>query len=192
MASFQKTQYIDVLGVKKIYAKGDNNQNIGAARILTADGIGGTSWEDNIALSSVSIVLNNISTINTNLSYNISTFNSPFSTFIYTAISSFSTALYTNTQNSINTRTLNISTLNMAGTRQPFIQYGSANLSGGLVLVTLPTSYINTNYAIQLTYIKNTTAPVVPISFSTVTSSNFQVYGDAATRFYWTTYGNTF
>ena len=44
MASSQKTLDIDSLTVNHIYTRGVNNENIPAFRVLTTDGIGGTSW----------------------------------------------------------------------------------------------------------------------------------------------------
>jgi len=42
MASIQRTEYIDVLSVRKIFAKGDNNATLAANSILATDGNGGT------------------------------------------------------------------------------------------------------------------------------------------------------
>jgi hypothetical protein len=46
MAANQKSQDIDTLSVRKIYAKGDNNTVLGANSILITDGNGGTRWID--------------------------------------------------------------------------------------------------------------------------------------------------
>jgi hypothetical protein len=44
MASYQTSQYIDTLTVNTIFTKGDSNTNIPAFRVLTTDGVGGTTW----------------------------------------------------------------------------------------------------------------------------------------------------
>jgi hypothetical protein len=295
MAGFQNSQYIDVLGVRKIFAKGDNNTTIPANSFLGTDGLGGTQWVDistikngitfntfvttqstftsgidssafsildgdnaglvpsasgnsvtmyakafgeihvvgqesikafdpitgninsnaiitgtgvvNIstdtnsqlinfyspdsAASSMSTTVGNFSSLNNFLTTTITTFNSPFSTFIYSAISSFSTSQGTSLSQEFTTDRLNVSTINMAGTRQPFIQYGSRRLnSQGSNVVTLPNNYIDGNYIIQLTYSRGFENPTIPISFKTVTASNFIVVGYLNTEFHWTTYGN--
>lgn len=46
MASIQRTENIDVLNVRKIFAKGDNNTTIPANSLLATDGNGGTQWVD--------------------------------------------------------------------------------------------------------------------------------------------------
>jgi len=46
MAANQKSQDIDVLSVRKIFAKGDNNTTLAANSILATDGQGGTQWVD--------------------------------------------------------------------------------------------------------------------------------------------------
>ena len=46
MAANQKSQDIDTLSVRKIYARGDNNTTLQANSILTTDGKGGTTWVD--------------------------------------------------------------------------------------------------------------------------------------------------
>lgn len=88
------------------------------------------------------------------------------------------------------TSTLFTSSVILSGTKQPFIQYGTATISPNLQ-ITLPKSYVDTNYAIQLTY-SNGTQPTQPIFTSNVTSSNFYVSGDPTAKFYWTTLGNIF
>jgi hypothetical protein len=200
----------------------------------------------NDAISSISSLINNMVGVNSTISSAITSFNSPFSTIIYSALSSFSTALgptitapqlvtalssfstvlgpivqvpqlgeaissfstalgptittltfasslSTNTSANFFTNILNTSTLNVLGNRQPFIQYGSGNLSSTSTLITLNTPYVNSNYIIQLTYASGTNTLFVPISFSEVTTSNFMARGDSnATTFHWTTYGNLF
>lgn len=46
MAAIQKSQDIDTLSVRKIFAKGDNNTTLAANSILITDGKGGTQWID--------------------------------------------------------------------------------------------------------------------------------------------------
>ena len=341
---------LDVLSVRKIYAKGDNNQTLEPNRILTTDGEGGTVWTSlntinggvvfntfatttsvftsspgntrfsildnsniglipsnggasatlysksfglinvpgqssinsfntttglfnnaidirgsgtitvstntatnqlflfspNDAISSMSSLIKNMEGINSSITNSITSFNSPFSTFIYTAISSFSTALgptvtvsrlntelssfstalgpiitvpqvesalssfstalgptittqtfastlSINTSENFFTSIVNTSTINVLGNRQPFIQYGSGNLSSTSTVIILSRPYINSNYIIQLTYRSGTNTFFVPLSFSGVTTSNFIARGDSnATTFHWTTYGNVF
>jgi len=123
--------------------------------------------------------------------------NSTFSTFS-TALgrtittSMFASTLSTNISRNLYTEILYTSTINVSGNRQPFIQYGIGNLSSMSTIVTLNSPYINSNYIIQLTYASGTTALTVPISFSTVTTSNFVAYGVSTAIFHWTSYGNLF
>jgi hypothetical protein len=46
MAAIQKSQDIDTLSVRKIFAKGDNNTTLPANSVLLTDGKGGTKWID--------------------------------------------------------------------------------------------------------------------------------------------------
>lgn len=109
-------------------------------------------------------------------------------------LNNFSSVL--STQNSVellNTNTLNTSTLQQMGRRQPFIQYGSNVLTvSGNTLLTLPVPYTAANYIIQLTYTAGTTPRVLALYSSNATVSNFAVYGDTDATFHWTTYGNLF
>lgn len=294
MAASQKTQYIDVLGVRKIFAKGDNNTIIPANSFLGTDGQGGTQWVDistikngitfntftttqstftsgpassqfsildgdnaglvpsgpgnsvkmyakafgkidvlgqesirafdtvtgtidsnilltgtgiinistdtskqlinfyspNDATSSMSTVVSNFSSLNKFLSTTFSSFNSPFSTFIYSAISSFSTSQGISLSQQFATETLNVSTIHMSGTTQPFIQYGSNTLVGQSNTIELPKAYSDSSYIIQLTYVKGSLSPSIPLSFNSVTPSSFVVVGDSGSTFHWTTYGS--
>jgi len=63
MASSQKTQNIDVLNVKTILARGENNTTIPANSVLTTDGQGGTVWIEGQALRS-GLAFDKISTSN--------------------------------------------------------------------------------------------------------------------------------
>jgi hypothetical protein len=44
MASFQKTLNLDAVTIRSIYARGSDNSNIPAFRVLATDGLGGTAW----------------------------------------------------------------------------------------------------------------------------------------------------
>jgi hypothetical protein len=382
MASFQKSQNIDILNIKKLYVKGDNNSNIPINNVLITDGNGGTNWVDagiintgisfntvittpltivsgigktsfsildgsnagllpgknnsltlyakafgqidvqgqnsifsfntfsgtitsnvrlngsgiihistdtgnnlinfdapNDALSSMSTAISKLSTLNVSFSNSIKTFTSPFSTFIYREISSFSTAigytvqfsqlystlstfstvlgptvrfpelystfssfstvlgpivrfpqlystlagstiqisqLYSSfssfstllgpiiTNNNfpnilsnaissqIYTDTLKTSTINMVGIKQPAIQYGILNiLNTGSNIVSI-TPYINSNYIVTTTYANRNDTPIEQLRIFNPTTSNFIVFGDQGSQFYWTTYGNMF
>jgi hypothetical protein len=203
-------------------------------------------FSPNDAISSLSSLVKNMTTVNSSFTNSINSFQSPFSTFTYTALSSFSTAmgptvtvpqlaaalssfstalgptatvpqldnaissfstalgptvttlsfastLSTNTSASFFTNILYTSTVSISGNRQPFIQYGSGSLSGTSTLITLNSPYVNSNYIIQMTYRTGTNTFFVPLSFSSVTTSNFIARGDSnATVFHWTTYGNLF
>jgi hypothetical protein len=90
---------------------------------------------------------------------------------------------------------LNISTLNMSGSRQPYIQYGSNTItSNGNMILDFPKSYINTNYIVQLTYFQldTTLANISPLYSSNASVSNVAIYGTANSIFHWTTFGNLF
>jgi hypothetical protein len=79
----------------------------------------------------------------------------------------------------------------MNGSRIPFIQYGISTLTlSGSNIINLSNAYESSNYSIQLTYTGN---PRSNALYSlNITSSNFQVYGEASSRFHWATYGNLF
>lgn len=207
---------VDVSGQTSIYSfdtyTGTINSNIqiagsGIIDIRTNTATNKISfYSPDTGLSSLSSVVKNFIEFNSSLSNTISSFNSPFSTFIYDAISSFSTALgpvittnnfssVLSTQNYVSNLkigTLNTSTIQQQGLVQPAIQYGSNTLnSSGSNIITLPTQYINGNYAIQLSY--SATGPAVkPLFSSTITSNNFHVYGDNNASFHWTTFGSLF
>lgn len=150
-----------------------------------------------------------MSSLNTSISTSAATFRSPFSTFIYDAISSYSTSLggtvltsnnfsktlsTLNFVSSLSTNTLNTSTLNIAGNRQPCIQYGQSTLNmGGTNIIVLSQPYKDTTFAVQLTYINSLALlTTTPISAVVTNSSTFNVYGIPNIPFYWTTYGNLF
>lgn len=89
----------------------------------------------------------------------------------------------------IRVSTLYTSTITLSGLKQPFIQYGTRAIS--LAPVSLPVSYTNNTYAIQLTY-SNTSQRTRLLYASTVTSNQFYVNGDTGANFYWTTFGQLF
>jgi len=403
MASFQKSQYIDILNIKTLYVRGDNNSNIPANNVLLTDGNGGTKWIDaaiintglsfntvittpstfvsgigkttlsildgsnagliadhsmntvrmyakafgqfdvqgqssilsfntysgtitsnvrlngsgiihistdttnnlinfdapNDAISSMSTTISNLSNLNVAFSDSIQAFTSPFSSFIYTTISSFSTVLgptvqfpqlystlstfstvlgptvqfpqlystlstfstvlgptvqfpqlystlstfstvlgptvqfpqlystlagstiqvsqlystlssfstllgpiittnnFSNTlsntvSSQIYTNTLYTSTVRIVGIQQPIIQYGLLNiLNSGSNTVSI-TPYINSNYVVTTTYANTNGIPNQQLRVYNPTTSNFIVFGDQGSQFYWTTYGNLF
>lgn len=308
MSSSQRTENIDVLNVRKILAKGDNNTTLTANKILVTDGKGGTMWVDkgtftgtpvsfdtirttqttftsglgntqfsildgpnagcipvsgspntvqlyakafslinvdgqssitafnpttgiiqstlqfigsgitdiitdssqniirfntpNYANSTISSLVTNMSTLNNTISTTAANFTTPFSSFIYNSISSFSTSLggpvvtTANVATKISTITLNTSTLNILGNRQPLIQYDITSLNQyGNTIVTLPIPYTNTNYNVQLTYIGNpppAPAPSKILYTASLTTSNFTVFGDSNAQFNWVSFGNPF
>jgi hypothetical protein len=207
---------IDVQGQDSIYSfdtyTGTINSNVqligsGAINISTDTVLNKIKfYSPDDAISSLSTAVANFTGINNSLSNTITSFNSPFSTFIYNAISSYSTVQgplvnalnFSNvlsTNNNVvkfNTGILNVSTLNMLNYRQPFIQYGSSILDGSSRTIALNSNYIDSNYIIQVTYLKGDNPPVIPLSFNNITRSNFIVHGDSNSRFHWTTYGNAF
>ena len=341
MASFQKTQDIDVLSVRKLYVKGDNNSTLPVNYIPLTDGAGGINWKNvtavnqgvafntlvttastftsaggnttfsildggnaglkpnssgiggtlyakafsqidvdgvnsiysynsitgnlntnlrftgsgiinistntalnqiqfyvpNDAISSLSTSLKSITSLNSTLVGATNSFNSPFSSIIYNAISSFSTSLgpiltesrlgtafssfstalgpvintsqlnvnlstfstalgpvltTTNINSSLYTGALNTSTIYQVGFRQPFIQYGSNILPGGIQIILLPQNYTTNNYSIQLTYGNSLPSYVKPLYAYNISQGGFSVSGDVNANFYWTTFGNTF
>jgi hypothetical protein len=128
--------------------------------------------------------------VNSTLKLEFSNFSTNLGQVVNT--SNFSnTLLSNNTVRLLNISTLNTSTLNMSGSRMPFIQYGIGALGlTGNSTITLSNVYASSDYSIQLTYTGN---PYSNALFSsTITTSNFQVYGVASSKFHWTTYGNLF
>jgi hypothetical protein len=82
----------------------------------------------------------------------------------------------------------NVNKMYYASTRQPFIQFGSNNTGATGTTVSLPVSYANSNYAVQLTYIG------IPSGSQTLylisqTTSNFRFHGHNNSPAYWTTFG---
>ena len=120
---------------------------------------------------------------------------SSYSTLQGPLVTTFNFSSVLSTQNYIEqlkTGTLNTSTIQQQGLVQPAIQYGFSTLdSSGTNLMTLSTNYINGNYAVQLSY-TDTSSGVKPLSSSTISSSNFTVYGDNNAKIHWTTFGNLF
>jgi hypothetical protein len=109
-----------------------------------------------------------------------------------TLLSSLST---NNTVAQLNIENLNVSTFNMLGSRQPYIQYGSNIITvDGNMILSLPKSYVNSSYIVQLTYFQlDTTQPnIIPLYSSNASVSNVAIYGTANSIFHWTTFGNLF
>ena len=121
----------------------------------------------------------------------ISTF-STFSTTLGSTItfSTFFSTLSSFTSQRFYSDSISTSTISLSGIKQPVIQYGSSILANGSGSILLSRAYASPQYIIQLTYLKGAGNAVIPLSFSSVTSSNFSVYGDLTGRFHWTTYGN--
>jgi hypothetical protein len=238
---------IDVDGVSSIYSYNTTTGNINSNLRFTGSGILNISTNTNLnqiqffvpndAISSLSTSLTNITALNSTLVGATNSFNSPFSSIIYNAISSFSTSIgpiltiprlnteissfstalgpvinptylnstlstfstalgpvltRTNINSSLYTGTLNTSTIYQIGFRQPFIQYGSNILPSGVQSILLPQNYINSNYAIQLSYGNALPSYTKPLNAYNITENGFNVSGDINGNFYWTTYGNTF
>jgi hypothetical protein len=124
----------------------------------------------------------------------ISSFSTSMGPFV-TNLNLLSSLSINNTVTQLNIGNLNVSTLNMLGSRQPYIQYGSNTLSSeGNITLNLPRAYTNSNYIIQLTYynIDNTITNIQPLFSSNVSASSMSIYGTANSIFHWTTYGNLF
>ena len=111
-------------------------------------------------------------------------------------MSSFST---TNSGQEFRISTIYTSSIITGGLRQPFIQYGTATVSGGVgsVSVTIPVSYKDTSYIIQLTPAQ--TIAYAGTLIATVTSATaFTITGSAGAfsvpngSYFWTTFGNLF
>lgn len=114
---------------------------------------------------------------------------------IVTSLTLLSSLSTNNTVAQLNIGNLNVSTLNMLGSRQPYIQYGSNTLtSNGNITLSLPKSYINSNYIVQLTYFQLDAAlpNIIPLYSSNASVSNVAIYGTANSIFHWTTFGNVF
>jgi hypothetical protein len=110
---------------------------------------------------------------------------------INSAISSFSTVvgkLSTFNISSVYTNEVFIKT-----NKQPFIQYGSTiTTSGGIANINLGVSYVDTNYAIQLTYISqlHPVSMLSTICVFPIYNNTFLINAHPSQRLYWTTYGN--
>ena len=147
----------------------------------------------------MSQILSTMSTISTARIVDINNAISSYSTVQGPLVSLLNFSSVLSTQNYImklNTNTINTSTFQQQGHRQPFIQYGSNTLSAaGSVTVTLETKYSNTNYIIQLSYTDrdNENAYLIPLRSAQARGlDTFTVYGDTTAKIHWTTYGNLF
>jgi hypothetical protein len=143
----------------------------------------------------LSQVLSTMSTISSARIVDINTAISSYSTLQGPLVTTLNFSSVLSTQNYIvqlKTGTLNTSTIQQQGLVQPAIQYGFSTLNAsGSNVMTLSTNYINGNYAVQLSY-TDTSSGTKPLSSSTITSSNFTVYGDNDAKIHWTTFGNLF
>jgi hypothetical protein len=143
----------------------------------------------------LSQVLSTMSSISTAGIVDVNNAISSYSTLQGPLVTTLSFSNVLSTQNYIvqlKTGTLNTSTIQQQGLVQPAIQYGFSTLNAsGSNVMTLSTNYINGNYAVQLSY-TDTSSGVKPLSSSTISSSNFTVYGDNNAKIHWTTFGNLF
>ena len=107
MASFQKTQDIDVLSVRKIYAKGESNRNIAQNSILATDGIGGTSW---ISLSTI-----NIGTSFNTISTSLSTFTASLGNTTFSILNSSNIGLIPTSGNAVSLYSKSFGQIDVSG-----------------------------------------------------------------------------
>lgn len=85
----------------------------------------------------------------------------------------------------------NVGKMYYGSTRQPFIQYGNVSFVGGATqTITLPVSYIDTNYSIQATYSEDPGASAKPLHYTNKTTSNFDITGVVDHSADWTTFGD--
>lgn len=143
----------------------------------------------------LSQVLSTMSSISTAGIVDVNNAISSYSTLQGPLVTTLNFSSVLSTQNyvvQLKTGTINTSTIQQQGLVQPAIQYGFSTLNAsGSNLMTLSTNYINGNYAVQLSY-TDTSSGVKPLSSSTISSSNFTVYGDNNAKIHWTTFGNLF
>lgn len=143
----------------------------------------------------MSQILSTMSSISTARIVDINNAISSYSTVQGPLVSLLNFSSVLSTQNSVirlNTQTLNTSTLQQQGVRQPFIQYGTDTLSGtGNIVVPLVMRYLTNNYIIQLSYTDDN-AYSTPLRSANIQADRFTVYGNASGKIHWTTYGNLF
>ena len=85
----------------------------------------------------------------------------------------------------------NVSQMYYDATRQPFIQYGDVSFAGGgTQTVSLPVSYVNSNYKVQATYSTDPGSSAKPIHIDSRTTSNFTISAQSGHDAYWTTFGD--
>ena len=146
----------------------------------------------------MSQILSTMSSISTARIVDINNSISSYSTVQGPLVSLLNFSSVLSTQNFImrlNTNTINTSTLQQQGYRQPFIQYGSDTLSStGSIVIILPIRYLTIEYIIQLTYVDNDSgiAYSLPLKSQNIQVDRFTVYGNNNGRIHWTTYGNLF
>ena len=108
---------------------------------------------------------------------------------INSELSTFSTLTYVPELHLSSIRT---SSITVSGLRQPFIQYGTISItSAGPYTITLPISYINTSYVVQVTFNGSTATNTAYVINTTV--GNFTVTTSATgVSLNWTAFGNIF
>ena len=85
----------------------------------------------------------------------------------------------------------NVDILYYGSTRQPFIQSGTVSFAGGITqTVSLPVSYVNSNYTVQATYDQDPGLAGKPLYTTTKTTSNFTIIGVSGKSGQWTTFGD--
>jgi len=153
---------------------------------LSTDLVYYTSGSNLSTVSTANVTFSNMIGSNTS---SISTINSrlPYSPQVYTS-------------------TLFTSSVQVAGLRQPFIQYGVSGsintpvsgspysgLGAGYFYTTntLSTSYTNISYSIQLTYY-GAGLQTLPLQAVITSANSFDIIGPNATSAYWTTFGSIF
>lgn len=110
---------------------------------------------------------------------------------INSAISSFSTVV--GKLSTFNISSVYTSEVFIKTNKQPFIQYGSTTTtSGGIANINLGVSYLDTSYAIQLTYISqlHPLSMLSTICAFAIYSNTFRINAHPSQLLYWTTYGN--
>ena len=152
--------------------------------------------------STISSFITYINELTSTISTGNSTINTN-STFIYELISDITLVASTISGNTthyipnnylaeLHTSTLYTSSISMAGLKQPFIQYGSQQITGGSVTITLPHSYVNTSYIVQLTPIGTAVSEQPYVSILNNTSFNILTADLGTFNVGWTTFGNQF
>jgi hypothetical protein len=152
--------------------------------------------------STISSFITYINELTSTISTGNSTINTN-STFIYELISDITLVASTISGNTthyipnnylaeLHTSTLYTSSISMAGLKQPFIQYGTQQITSGTITITLPHSYVNTSYVAQITPIGYSPTASPYVSLINNTSFNVTTSDTTTFNFGWTTFGNQF